>query len=112
MLFSCIVLLVVCQVQMPNFASANFMQSLPYITINSDGGCFTPETAYIKRAGNVYTLTESMTRAYALVINCSNIIFDGGNHTINGAVNKAQGYVNSWVLELSNVTMRVKNLNG
>lgn len=109
MLFSCIVLLVVCQVKLPNFVSANFMQSLPYITINSDGSV-TPETAYINRDGNVYTLTESMTWAYALVINCSNITFDGANYTINGAVNKAQGYVNTG-LELSNVTnVTVKNL--
>lgn len=109
MLFSCIVLLVVCQVQMPNFVSANFMQNLPYITINSDGSIM-PETAYINRDGNVYTLTDNMTWAYVLIINCSNIIFDGGNHTINGAVNKNQWYLNIG-LDLSNVTnVLVKNL--
>jgi len=44
-----------------------------------------------------------MIYAYAIVINCSNITFDGGNHTIKGAVNSAQAYVNIG-LELDYVT--------
>jgi hypothetical protein len=109
MLFGCILLLMVSQIQLNSFVSANFMQSLPYITINSDG-TVTPETAYINRTGDVYTLTRSMTCTYAVVINCSNIIFDGDNHTIKGAVNSAQGYVNIG-LELNYVTnVTVKDL--
>ncbi len=109
LLLGCTVLLLATQIQLTNFVSANFMEILPYITINNDG-TLTPETAYINRNGDVYSLTSSMNCAYAIVINCSSIIFDGGNHTIKGAVNPAQGYVNIG-LELTHITnVTIQNL--
>lgn len=71
-----------------DYATANFMVArlhLPEIIINSNG-TVTPETGYIHRAGNVYTLTANITREYSVWIERSNIVFDGLGHTIDVAV--------------------------
>jgi hypothetical protein len=71
-----------------NYAIANFMVArlhLPKIIINSNGAV-TPETGYIQRAGNVYTLTANITQEYSVQIERSNIVFDGAGHTIDVAV--------------------------
>ena len=71
-----------------DYATANFMVTrlhLPEIIINSNG-TVTPETGYIHRAGNVYTLTTNITREYAVQIERSGIVFDGAGHTIDVAV--------------------------
>ncbi len=71
-----------------NYATANFMVTrlhLPEIIINSNG-TVTPETGYIHRAGNVYTLTTNITQEYSVQIERSNIVFDGAGHTIDVAV--------------------------
>jgi pectate lyase len=71
-----------------NYANANFMVTrlhLPKIIINSNG-TVTPETGYIQRTGNVYTLTANITQEYAVQIERSNIILDGAGHTIDVAV--------------------------
>ena len=71
-----------------DYATANFMVArlhLPEIIINSNG-TVTPETGYIHRAGNVYTLTANITQEYSVQIERSNIVFDGAGHTIDVAV--------------------------
>jgi hypothetical protein len=70
-----------------NYATANPIAPLhlPAIIINSNG-TVTPETGYIHRAGNVYTLTADITQEYSVQIERSNIVFDGAGHTIDVAV--------------------------
>jgi parallel beta-helix repeat protein len=78
-------------------------QSLPELTIKSDGSITGPE--FINRTGNTYTLTANI-EGYAFVIECSNIVFDGAGHTINAP----DEYINAG-LELKNVAnVRAKNL--
>jgi len=55
---------------------------LPEITIKSDGS-INPETSYINRKGNIYTLTTNLTDEYSIEILCDNIVFDGADHCIN-----------------------------
>ena len=55
---------------------------LPKITINSDG-TITPQTSYINRVDNTYTLTADINQQYSIEILCSNIVFDGAGHIIN-----------------------------
>jgi hypothetical protein len=62
---------------------------LPKITINSDGSV-TPQNAYINRTGNTYTLTTEIIQQYSIEISCSNIVFDGADHTVNVAVEEAE----------------------
>jgi len=62
-----------------------FALQLPKITINRNGN-ITPETGYIHKAGNVYTLTADIIEEYSILIQCSNIIFDGAGHLIDVAV--------------------------
>jgi hypothetical protein len=54
---------------------------LPAISIGSNGS-ISPQTELISRNGNTYTLTADI-QEYPIVIECSNIIFDGAGHTIN-----------------------------
>ncbi|MCL5876462.1 MAG: hypothetical protein M1540_01460 [Candidatus Bathyarchaeota archaeon] len=62
---------------------------LPKITINNDGSV-TPQTSYINRTGNTYTLTADIILEYSVEILCSNIVFDGADHVVNVAVEKAE----------------------
>ena len=80
------------------------LKYLPELTIKSDGS-ITPTTGYISRTGNVYTLTADI-EGYAVRIDCSNIVFDGAEHTIHAS----PAFVNSGLrlLQCDNVT--VKNL--
>jgi nitrous oxidase accessory protein NosD len=67
-------------------ADANFigaLQGLPAITIQNDGSVV-PQTEYIKQEGSIYKLTADLQQTYVIVINCSNIVFDGQGHVING----------------------------
>ena len=70
-----------------DYATANPIARLhlPKIIINSNG-TVTPETGYIHRAGNVYTLTANITKEYSVWIECSDIVFDGVGHIIDVAV--------------------------
>jgi len=70
-----------------DYANANPIAPLhlPEIIINSNG-TVTPETGYIQRTGNVYTLTTNITQEYSVQIERSNIVFDGAGHTIDVAV--------------------------
>ena len=92
------------QIVQANFSLVFF---LPYITINSDGSV-DPETEYIYHKGNVYTLTGNMTRKYALIINCSDIVFDGAGYVIDGTYEYGAGYVNVGLTlnQVSNVTIK------
>jgi hypothetical protein len=67
-------------------ADANFigaLQGLPAIIIENDG-TVVPQTEYIKQEGSIYKLTADLQQTYVIVINCSNIVFDGQGHVING----------------------------
>jgi hypothetical protein len=90
-------------------------QYLPELTIKSDGDItvrqvFPPyeesqAPAVINRTGNVYTLTADV-EGYAVRIDCSNIVFDGGGHTIHAS----PAFANSG-LRLFDVTdVTVKNV--
>ena len=76
---------------------------LPRIEINSDGS-ITPDTGYIARSGDTYTLTSDITDQYWIDICRSNIVFDGQGHTLR--ITTADNY--NVLDEVTNVT--VKNL--
>jgi hypothetical protein len=88
-----------------NFTSANPYAPtfLPKININADGS-ITPDTGYIARNGNTYTLTSDIIEEYSIDIWRSNIIFDGQGHTIR--ITNADNY--NVLQGVTNVT--VKNL--
>jgi hypothetical protein len=85
-----------------NLATANPMWYLPTIVIKSDG-TVAPQTEFIKQNENVYTLTADLPQKYAIKIQCSNILFDGAGHTINGVVTNYYGPANDG-LSLESVT--------
>lgn len=88
-----------------NLAKANPFELtyLPEITIRSDGN-ITPYTQLINRAGNTYTLTANID-GYGLVIERSNVVFDGAGHSINTTTGDTPA------MHLSNVVnVAVKNL--
>jgi hypothetical protein len=78
--------------QTVHFSSANFFPDtseptpyLPNILIKSDG-TVEPETEFIRQDGDVYTLMGNLTEKYAIRIQCSNIVFDGAGHIIDGSI--------------------------
>ena len=87
-----------------NMATADAVtpEPLSKITINSDGSV-TPETDYINRAGNSYTLTSDIIDEYLIEILRSNIVFDGGGHIINVTKTYASPLD---LIEVTNVTIR------
>jgi hypothetical protein len=95
--------------QLAQVATANPMNYLPYIAIKSDGSV-EPQTEYITRNGNVYTLTGDLVQSYAVKIQCSNIVFDGAGHTISGRLQ----YVNRGlsVEGVANVTVKDVEVSG
>jgi hypothetical protein len=74
------------------------------ITIQSDGSVM-PETDFIRQEGNTYYLTQNLSKA-RLVINCSNIVFDGLGHLIDGAGWFVLGGKGISLENLNNVTIR------
>jgi hypothetical protein len=68
-----------------NSAAANPIVYLPNIVIKNDGSV-EPENAFINKTGNTYTLTDNLSQNYAIRIQCSNIIFDGAGHIVNGTL--------------------------
>ena len=107
---------VVFEVQ-PVLVNANFLCTLPEITIKSDG-TIEPETEYINHTGNIYTLTSDIKGKYAIVIKCSNIVLNGSGYSIDGSISSgsryAVGYANNGLrLEsVKNVTVRNLTVNG
>ncbi len=98
-------------IQLITFASAIY---LPIITIENNGKV-KPETSFIHRNGNVYTLTSNLTEKYAIVVQCSNIVFDGAGHTLYDEFSESiMGYQNVGLkLEnVNNVTIRDLTLSG
>ena len=82
-------------------------QYLPEITINPDGS-LTPETEYIIQNGNLYTLASNIHRAPSIIINCSNIVFDGAGHTSKGNETRPYG---AWTgLQVNGENITVKDL--
>jgi hypothetical protein len=95
-----------------NLAAANPIVYLPTIVINIDGSV-APETEFIVKTDNTYTLTANLSHNYAVGIQCSNIIFDGAGHTINGTVPSSE-HLAGWFSDgnglsiegVTNVTVR------
>ena len=58
-----------------------YFPPVPQIIINSNG-TITPQTDLISRKGVTYTLTKDINGTQ-IVIECSNIVFDGNGHSIN-----------------------------
>lgn len=95
-----------------NRATANFMVTLPLIVITSDGS-ITPETDLIEKNGNVYSLAANLSQNYAVLIQCSNTVFDGRGHFINGSVSYG-GYANAGIAldNVCNVTVKNVHVSG
>jgi hypothetical protein len=110
-LASCmLVLLLVVMFQFSSLAEANFFEYLPSITIKNDG-TVEPITGYINQTGNTYALTGNIYKKYAVVIQCSNIVFDGAGHIIDGSYAKGVPYLNGG-LSLEGVTnVTIKNMS-
>jgi hypothetical protein len=82
---------------------------LPYITIKSDG-TIEPQTEFIERKGNTYTLTKDISGKYAIIIQCSDLVFDGAGYTVNGSsVYDAYSNIGLSLESVKNVT--VKNIS-
>jgi hypothetical protein len=104
--FVVVLLLSAAGLTLVNLAVADPIPYLPNIVIKSDG-TVEPETEFIKRDGNVYTLTSDLVRNYAIKIQCSNIVFDGAGHIVNGTLGASysSGYrAGNYGLHLENVT--------
>jgi hypothetical protein len=91
---------------------------LPYIIIERDGSIEpdlkfkTPNgiSEFITQNGSMYTLMYNLTSQYAVKIQCSNIVFDGAGHVIDGSNPNWVPYFNNG-LSLEGVTnVTVKNL--
>ena len=83
-----------------------YFPSVPQIIINADGA-ITPQTDQISRSGSTYTLTEDLNGTQ-VVIECSNIIFDGNDHSIsllNSGSNPAIHISNSINTSIKNVEL-------
>jgi hypothetical protein len=97
---------------------ANLILYLPHITIKRDGSV-EPETDFIVKTGSTYTLTANLLYNYAVRIQCSNIIFDGAGHTINGTVPSSEHFA-GWLSDdnglhiegVTNVTVRNIEITG
>jgi hypothetical protein len=100
--FIMVLLLSVAGLTLVDFAIADPMAVLSYITIESDGRV-EPQTGFIKQDGRVYTLTSDLVENYAIKIQCSNIVFDGAGHVLSG-----YGYSNMGlsVEGVTNVTVK------
>ncbi|MBN1244901.1 hypothetical protein JXA31_04850 [Candidatus Bathyarchaeota archaeon] len=93
-------------VALVNLATASlfWVQALPEVIIESDGSITGLETGFVNRTGDTYALTANV-EGYSLVIERSNIVFDGTGHTINTTMGDTSA------LELTDVTgVTVKNL--
>ena len=106
-------LIVLASTSLIYFATANFVAYLPYIAIRSDG-IIEPETGLINRAGNTYTVTSDISREYAVVVQCSDVVLDGAGHTINGSVSPMYGYSNLGLSlqNVNNVTVKDLKVSG
>ena len=98
-------------VQFVNVTEANWIGPAPPVTaiyIRADGS-IEPSNAPIKKVGDSYTLTENMlydSSYYTLVIQRSNIEFDGEGHIIHSHI-KTQAAI--YIQNMNNVT--VKNVS-
>jgi hypothetical protein len=110
-------LMLSCMAGLVRRADANFIGAfvgLPAITIQSDGSVV-PQTEYITREGSVYKLTADLQQTYAITINCSNIVFDGAGHIINGSGNvfwndRWYGYNCEGITVESQTNVTIKNV--
>jgi hypothetical protein len=90
----------------------SFGVSLPNIVIEDDG-TVTPETEFIQQSGSVYTLTGDISQKYSVVIQCSNIVFDGAGHAIIGSVSSFEDFHGGFSLHnVTNVTVKDLEVTG
>jgi len=93
-----------------NFSATAFIPGpviLPSITITNDGS-ISPYTELIKRNGNTYTLTDNVIE-YPIIIERSNIVFDGAGYNITVAKGDNPGLFLRGIYDPKNVI--VKNVN-
>ncbi len=99
----------------PVLVNANFLYTLPEITIKSDG-TVEPETEYINHTGNFYILTKDIVSRYSLIIQYNDIVLNGAGHVINGTYQNVNGpyYVNVGLIlqNVSNVTVKDVAVSG
>ena len=84
---------------------------LPEIKINPDGS-LTPETEYIIQNENLYTLASNINRAPSIIINCSNIVFDGAGHTSKGNETRPYGAWTGLRVNGENITVKDLKVTG
>jgi len=117
LLFVLLSTLVVAGTNFVNLVMAN-PNVLPYIIIKRDGS-IEPDVKFntpngvselITQNGSIYTLMYNLTSQYAVKIQCSNIVFDGAGHVIDGSNPNWLAYFNNG-LSLEGVTnVTVKDL--
>jgi parallel beta-helix repeat protein len=88
-------------------AKANFLPPSNTVQIRSDG-TIDPANASISRIGNNYTLTDDLFDT-AIHVECSNIVFDGANHTLS---HKEWGISGVDLSEVNNVLVRNVRITG
>lgn len=103
-----ILLLISVELQLVNLATANFIAYLPKITIKTDGS-IEPKTDFIKQVGDLYTLTADLSQNSSLVIQRSNIVFDGKGHVVNGSL-AYLGYANVGLCVEGVTNVTIKNI--
>jgi parallel beta-helix repeat protein len=103
-------LMLTASLQVVILTSANPIRILPYITIERDG-IVNPLTDLIKQVGNVYSLTDNILQKYAIVIQCSNILFDGAGNAIDGTGYDNQGLTLEGVTNVTIKNLIVKGFN-
>lgn len=90
-------------------AEADPFPFLPNIVIKSDG-TVDPSTEVIAQSGNLYSLTGNIFQEYSVVIQCSNIVFDGMGYVIDDNAKYANRGLS---LEgVTNVTVKDLVVNG
>ena len=104
-----VALLISFEVLFANFAAADFFSGpviLPSITITIDGS-ISPFTELIKRNGNIYTLASNALEN-PIVIERSNIIFDGAGYNVTASTGHNPGIS---VRSETHLNVVVKNVN-
>ncbi len=96
----------------PGMPTPRPLPSMPSIIIGSDGN-ITPSNMPISIVGNLYTLTGNITN-YSIIIQCSNIIFEGAGYTVQCT---ATPYVvdlpsTAIIINANNVTVKNTSITG
>jgi parallel beta-helix repeat protein len=105
-----LLLLTVGEIQVVNFASANFLPpppELPYLYIRADG-TVEPQTAIIQRIGETYAFTGNIIN-YTLEVQRDDIVVDGTGYLLQGN-GTGKGIVLTSVTNVTIRNMTLRNL--